>query len=266
MVVFYPGAEGSKLDDPPLVTCCHDQKLRLWDFLQKPPIVKNFHPFDSIVSCATFSPNGKYLAVGLCSAECQFFKIIDTMTFELRHERTEVYKNAKGIYADGRAISGLEFIALPKEKREQTKHGQRFGASRLVVTTLDSRIRMVDVLNGRRDEFTLLCMYKGHKNEKHATNEAHVSDDGSLIVCGSDDGAVYVWKSDSAGPDGKSEAHEHFTAHSVGVTNAIFADRKTVAYVQSVDGRLRSRKDIKHIIITANVEGTIVSYVNRSLE
>lgn len=56
-----------------------------------------------------------------------------------------------------------------------------------MVTTNDSRIRFIDVKNGK-----IIYKIKGHKNETFPVR-ASMSEDLSHVVCGSEDGEVYLW-------------------------------------------------------------------------
>lgn len=55
------------------------------------------------------------------------------------------------------------------------------------MTSNDSRIRLYDTC-----EYRQLCKYKGHQT-REAQIRATFSGDGKYVVCGSDQGAVYVW-------------------------------------------------------------------------
>merc|ERR1711991_81015 len=57
----------------------------------------------------------------------------------------------------------------------------------LLVTTLDSRLRLLDKSSG-----DLLNDYRGHKNETYKT-DATLSRDDALVLAGSEDGLIHVW-------------------------------------------------------------------------
>ena len=54
----------------------------------------------------------------------------------------------------------------------------------LLVTTNDSRIRLI-----KMDDFSMTCKYKGHVNDNMQI-EAQFCNDGSHIICGSEDNCV----------------------------------------------------------------------------
>jgi WD40 repeat protein len=56
-----------------------------------------------------------------------------------------------------------------------------------MVTTNDSRIRFLDIRNGK-----IIFKIKGHKNESFPIR-ASLSDDMSYVVSASEDGQVYLW-------------------------------------------------------------------------
>ena len=97
----------------------------------------------------------------------------------------------------------------------------------IMVTSNDSRIRVYQ-------HYALICKYKGLHNA-NTQIKASFSQDGSYIICGSDDGNCVVWNNIGAG---KQEVHpsapldhvaekcgsyESFQAHNEIQTIAIFA-------------------------------------------
>lgn len=56
-----------------------------------------------------------------------------------------------------------------------------------MVTTNDSRIRFVNIMNGKP-----IMKIKGNKNEQFHLR-ASASYDNQYVICGSEDGNVYLW-------------------------------------------------------------------------
>jgi WD40 repeat protein len=56
-----------------------------------------------------------------------------------------------------------------------------------MITTNDSRIRFLDLKTGKQ-----IYKVKGHKNESFPL-KASLSDDLNHVICGSDDGDLYLW-------------------------------------------------------------------------
>lgn len=97
-----------------------------------------------------------------------------------------------------------------------------------LITSNDSRIRVYN-------SYQLLCKYKGLHNA-NTQIKASFSEDGQHIICGSDDGACFVWNNAGDGQQGaqhqssqidfiaeKSSSFESFQAHDEITTVAIFA-------------------------------------------
>jgi WD40 repeat protein len=68
-------------------------------------------------------------------------------------------------------VTGIEFLNL----------------NLAMVTTNDSRIRFIDIRSGK-----VIYKIKGHKNEAFPVR-ASLSDDLQHVICGSEDGEVYMW-------------------------------------------------------------------------
>jgi len=84
-------------------------------------------------------------------------------------------KNKRGQHARGKKITGLSFVP----GRDPSS------SAALLISSNDSRIRLYD-------GYTLRTKYKGHHNSSTQIR-ASFSPKGDYIICGSDDGAVYIW-------------------------------------------------------------------------
>mgnify|MGYP001082846380 CR=1 FL=1 len=80
-------------------------------------------------------------------------------------------KNHNGKFSGGRKVTGIEF----------------FNQNLAMVTTNDSRVRFVNILTGRT-----IMKLKGNKNESFHLR-ASLSPDHNYVICGSEDGDVYLW-------------------------------------------------------------------------
>lgn len=80
-------------------------------------------------------------------------------------------KNSTGKFSDGRKVTGIEFID------DQVA----------MVTTNDSRVRFINILTGQ-----IVYKIKGHKNESYHVR-ASITDCKDQVVCGSEDGSLYLW-------------------------------------------------------------------------
>lgn len=129
-------------------------------------------------------------------------------------------RNQRGQHASGKKVTGI--CTVPGQP-------QKF-----LITTNDSRLRLLE-------GYGQVMKFKGHKNTTTQIRAA-LSFDGSKVVCGSDDGWVYVWQlaqacgtaagaasgsgqagrsvAATAGDEifaGKNAAYQAFHAHEAGV-------------------------------------------------
>lgn len=84
-------------------------------------------------------------------------------------------RNKSGKYSNGRKITGIAFI-----NRKEA-----------VVTTNDSRIRIVNAMNG-----TIIRKYKGHLNEQSLIRASY-DEIYNMLLSASDNGYIYLWNSDT---------------------------------------------------------------------
>ena len=81
-------------------------------------------------------------------------------------------KNRRGKHSSGRRVSGVKFIGKGNE---------------VLISTNDSRLRLFNL-----EDYTQKYKYKGHLSE-NLPIEACVNETMDYIVCGSEDGNVYLW-------------------------------------------------------------------------
>eukprot|EP00878_Enallax_costatus_P036936 GHUV01041567.1.p1 GENE.GHUV01041567.1~~GHUV01041567.1.p1 ORF type:complete len:235 (-),score=62.94 GHUV01041567.1:94-798(-) len=141
-------------------------------------------------------------------------------------------RNQRGAHASGKKVTGI--CAVPGQPQQ------------FLITTNDSRLRLLE-------GYGQILKFKGHRNISTQVR-AGISADGNEVVCGSDDGWVYVWQSGAggaatAGPSGyqqnrgaqqqqqtggKNAAYQAFQAHEINVPITAVACAPAAAY----DGRL----------------------------
>lgn len=90
---------------------------------------------------------------------------------KLKLERSIEVKNNNGKFSGGRKVTGIDF----------------FNNNVAMVTTNDSRVRFINILTGR-----IIMKIKGNKNESYHLR-ASLSSDLNHVICGSEDGDVYLW-------------------------------------------------------------------------
>lgn len=92
-------------------------------------------------------------------------------TEKLKLERSIDVKNNNGKFSGGRKVTGIDF----------------FNLNICMITTNDSRVRFVNILTGK-----IIMKIKGHKNNLYHLR-ASLSPDLNHVICGSEDGDVYLW-------------------------------------------------------------------------
>lgn len=108
---------------------------------------------------------------------------------------------------------GLKYNTQIVVKRHRNKHGKKVtgiepmpciapGEERILVTTNDSRLWIINM----KDK-SYVSTYKGLSNSTMQI-KASFSDDGRYIVCGSEDGCVYLWCTDQVGYSPFQRLHE----------------------------------------------------------
>lgn len=97
--------------------------------------------------------------------------IYDSTQEKLKPLRVVVCKNKRGKFSKGRKVTNIDFLSV----------------NIAMITNNDSRIRFIDARNGKQ-----IYKIKGHKNESFPI-KASISDDFSHVICGSEDGDLYLW-------------------------------------------------------------------------
>eukprot|EP00922_Rhytidocystis_sp_ex-Travisia-forbesii_P025166 GHVS01036962.1.p1 GENE.GHVS01036962.1~~GHVS01036962.1.p1 ORF type:complete len:609 (-),score=61.08 GHVS01036962.1:184-2010(-) len=120
-----------------------------------------------LVTCLSISPNGCILAVGFRHGAVAFY---DAKSLKYRSEVD--CRNRRGKNAKGRKVTGLQW----------DKNG-----SSLIVTTNDSRIRILDM-----NDLSCVSKLKGHVNDQIMLT-AQFTPSQQQVVCGSENGSVYMW-------------------------------------------------------------------------
>jgi WD repeat-containing protein 44 len=190
-----------------------DSVLRLWSIPDKS--VAYSSQIADLITAVAFSPDGKTCMAGCLNGLCAFYET-EGLKFETQmHVRSSRGKNAKGS-----KITGIQTMAPP---------GAPDGSAvRVLVTSNDSRIRIYNLQTK-----TLELKFKGHEN---ACNQirASFSDDGSYVICGSEDKKAFIWSTGPSQSDNKDKRPcEYFEAHSAIVTQAAFAPTATRQLLQA---------------------------------
>lgn len=167
-----------------------DGKVRLWNIPDQ--VVVSWQDVHDMITAVTFSPEltaaktGQLqVVVGTMRGRCTFFNVVsrsgDTNA-QLQYEAQLDVKNKKK--SRGKKITGLVYSSAAAT------------ATFLLVTSNDSRIRLYD-------GYVMKSKYKGHANASTQIR-ASFSSCGNYVVCGSDDGRIYVWNTFLQKPGSRS--------------------------------------------------------------
>lgn len=194
---FVTALDFHPIDDKFFLSGSIDGKVRVWNIPEQK--VVDYADVHEMVTAVAWDERGERVVVGSMKGKCRFYTCTPR-THALEYAAQIDVKNKRGKASKGRKITGMQFA--PGEP------------DALLITSNDSRIRLYD-------GYALRCKYKGNSN-RNTQIRATFSQGGSFVICGSDDGWVYVWSLAAAGKE-KSAAYECFHAHDDIVTVAVFA-------------------------------------------
>jgi len=177
-----------------------DSKLRLWSIPDKS--VAYWVSVAEMITAVAFTPDGKQAIAGCLSGHCFFYDTEGLKYSTSIHVRSTHGKNAKGS-----KITGIQTITVPPENSN--------GDVKMLVTSNDSRIRLYNL----RDK-SLEQKFRGAINTSSQI-QARFSNDAKYIVCGSEDGKVFIWSVDWLERD--SRLLEFFEANNTATTVTAFA-------------------------------------------
>lgn len=263
---FVTSVDFHPTQDRYFVTGCFDKKIRVWDVIPDGH-VKEWAQAPEMVTSVSFSPDGSMVVAGLYHGQVYFYQY-DGMRYYTQIE----CRNRHGQHKMGRKVTGLAFPPQPATRDVSPRRGTRSGlAAKLLVTTNDSRLRLYQM-----EDYSMICKYKGLRNDAMQI-KGSFSDDGRYVICGSENGSVYIWHtvippqpSMMAGfsKRGRNKFYETFDAASgvdgVSITTvAIFAPSLAVQTAMTRHGvsfpRSSDNEDTSghSVILTADYAGVI---------
>ena len=206
---FVTAIDFNPADDKYFLSGSLDEKLRIWNIPEHS--IADWVNVHEMITSACYSSDGKQAIVGSYRGKCRFY---NSESSRLEYVTQIEVRNTRGKNSKGRKITGLQM--MPNDPKK------------LLITSNDSRIRIFDGYN-------LRCKYKGLKNS-NSQIRASFNVTGDFIVCGSEDGCVYIWStintyipaansSYSGFRRDKQPAFESFEAHDDIVTVATFVPR-----------------------------------------
>ena len=157
----------SKIEGDAFITGCFDKIIRVWSTTNNSAPI-SYVNVTELVTAIAFFPLGDFVVVGNNSGKCSVYsyesKLVYSFSFNCR--------NKNGKYKHGRKITNIYFI----------------NCSDAVITTNDSRIRMINISTGN-----VIHKYKGLVNDDTIIRSSYdeLSDS---VISASDDGNVFIWK------------------------------------------------------------------------
>eukprot|EP01036_Dinobryon_divergens_P028727 gene28727-37721_t len=192
------------------ISGCFDKRLRVWDILPDGNVREWQQLIDTITSLC-FSASGDTIAVGLIHGQIYFYSYKG-----LKYETVMECKNRRGKFSMGCKVTSVCYRRTLKntklntgnydESRKSDDSGEdKFNDddedvsgdrgdeeedtnTELLITTNDSRIRLCS-----KTDYSMICKYKGGANNIMQI-KATFSEDGEYIICGSEIGNVFIWK------------------------------------------------------------------------
>ncbi|KAF6258796.1 WD40-repeat-containing domain protein [Scenedesmus sp. NREL 46B-D3] len=216
---FVTSVQFHPLDAQRFVSGSIDGKIRVWSIAeqQQGAVLATVQLHQDMVTAVGFSLNGGRVLAGTMRGRVRFYELADR---KLEYVAQVDVRNQRGQHASGKKVTGIH--AVPGQPQQ------------FLITTNDSRLRLLE-------GYGIMLKFKGHRNSS-TQMRAGLSPDGSQVVCGSDDGWVYVWqlgaKAPAAGSSrlavaaqefqdlaGKNAVYQSFQAHDAGVpvTAVVFA-------------------------------------------
>ncbi|PTB65095.1 WD40 repeat-like protein, partial [Trichoderma citrinoviride] len=197
-IAFHP------TDDRYFLAGSLDAQLRLWNIPDR--TVAFSAPVNEFITAVAFTPDGTMAICGVLSGMCSFYETEGLKVKFQIHVRSSRGKNAKGS-----KITGIK-----------TATAAGTNEVKVLITSNDSRVRIYNL-----DSRSLEVKFKGLENQSSQIH-ARFSDDGTYVICGSEDRKAYIWNTNAAEADAKDrQPYESFDAHPEVVTAALLAPTRT---------------------------------------
>ncbi|XAR68366.1 hypothetical protein NMG60_11003466 [Bertholletia excelsa] len=186
------------VDDRYFISGSLDAKVRIWSIPNCQ--VVDWSDLHEMVTAACYTPDGQGALVGSHMGSCHLYNASDNKLQQKGHINLQ-NKQKKSHH---KKITGFQFA--PESSSE------------VLVTSADSRIRIVDGVN-------LVHKFKGFRNTNSQIS-ASLTANGKYMLCASEDSHIYVWKNEGDSHPTRSKAvtvtqsYEHFHCQDVSVALA----------------------------------------------
>ncbi|KAF7822730.1 WD repeat-containing protein 44-like [Senna tora] len=183
------------VDDRYFISGSLDSKVRIWSIPDRQ--VVDWTDLHEMVTAACYTPDGQSALVGSYKGSCHLYNTSENKL----QQKSQINLQNKKKKSHLKKITGFQFAPG--------------SSSELLITSADSRIRVVDGVD-------LVHKFKGFRN----TNSqilASLTADGKYIVTASEDSHVYVWNNEADCRPNRSksvsvtQSYEHFHCRDVSV-------------------------------------------------
>ncbi|KAM0847051.1 hypothetical protein ACQ4PT_055265 [Festuca glaucescens] len=188
------------VDDRYFISGSLDEKVRIWS-IPKREIV-DWHDLHEMVTAACYTPDGQSALVGSHKGSCHIYDTSDSKLLQ----KKQIYLQTKKKKSSQKKITGFQFFPG--------------SSSKVLVTSADSRIRVVDGSE-------LVHKFKGFRNTNSQIS-ACLGAKGRYVISASEDSHVYMWRNDDSSEQRRSKgtvsvtnSYEHFYCPDVMVAVAL---------------------------------------------
>lgn len=166
-----------------------DNQARIWSILENSVAFGKHLGDDMLITSSSFTPDGFYCLVGgfngtLLLLETKGLHIVNR--FEIKPRHLVPLSNTSG-----NKITNIKVFANGTEYEQPIADDDYATKWTYLITTNDSKIRLVNIKKKK-----LMTRFKGSTNT--SSIEASMSEDGNLILCGSEDHWCYIWENNNS--------------------------------------------------------------------
>ncbi|KAH0465114.1 hypothetical protein IEQ34_005217 [Dendrobium chrysotoxum] len=184
------------VDDRYFISGSLDAKVRLWSIPHRQ--IVDWNDLHEMVTAACYTPDGQGALVGSHKGNCHLYDTSDNKLLQ----KHQIHLQNKKKKSSHKKITGFQFVPD--------------SSSEVLITSADSRIRVVDGIN-------LIHKFKGFRNTSSQIS-ACLTENGKYVICASEDSYVYVWRKDTDTRPSRSksaisvtQSYEYFNSQDVTV-------------------------------------------------
>ncbi|CAG9334498.1 unnamed protein product [Blepharisma stoltei] len=230
-VCFHPTISGY------FATAAEDRIIRIFNITSGQ--VEANYKVASDIYVIKYSPLGDFLVAGLSHGKVMLYQSPNS-DLRLRFHSILKSRNRSGFKCFGKKVTGLEFT----------------NNDLLLITTNDSRLRLFQYKTSN-----LIQKYKGTSNSKFPIS-ASFSSDFDRIICGSEKGKFFIWKTLGENSEKDPEKNNNFEAfgpRSQKVAEfSMFSPKRVVSLANSKF----KLNEVKEVIFTISSQGTLKIFYN----